>query len=109
MIEYTRVRLSRWGQWCRHGSAHLGYPASAAFTHADEGDRCEWQGKDMPPDIAEVEEIVSRMAWPLRQPLVVVYAKPGPLWLKAAWMGISRRTLKRRLATAENWVHLQLT
>lgn len=108
-IDYTRVRLTRWGQWCKRGSANLGYPSSAAFTHANEGDRCEWQGKDMPPDIAEVEEIVNRMSWALRQPVVVVYTKPGPLWLKAIWIGVSRRTLKRRLDHAEHWIHGQLT
>lgn len=109
MIDYTRVRLTRWGQWCKRGIPNLGYPAAAAFVHANEGDRCEWQGLDMPPDVAEVEEIVNRMSATLRMPVRIVYCTSGPLWLKAMRIGVSRRTLRRRLDHAEHWIHGQLT
>jgi hypothetical protein len=107
MIAWTRVRLTRWGQWCRQ-STHLGYPRSAAFTHANQGGRASSDGSEMPNDVQEIEDCIKRMSYALRQPIMIVYVKPGPLWLKAYRMGISRRTLKRRLLTAEEWIDRQL-
>ena len=62
----------------------------------------------MPPDIQEIESLVNRMSLTIRQPIMVVYAKPGPLWLKAFQIGISKSTLKRRLNHAEIWIDKEL-
>ena len=107
MIDWTRVRLANWGRWCR-GGISTGLPKSSAFVHAGEGARGLDGGAYIPPDVEEIERIVARMSSSLRQPIIIMYTKRGPLWLKAAQMHVSRRTFRRRLQTGEEWVARQL-
>jgi hypothetical protein len=107
MIEYTRVRLSQWGRWCR-GRLVNGYPHSAAFTHADEGERgSDWEN-DMPADIAEIDAIVHRLSFHLRQPLMAFYLWSGPMRVRAIRCRISKLAFFSRVAHAESWVDRQL-
>jgi hypothetical protein len=85
-----------------------GYPTRAAFTRAGEGDRCKYDGADFPPDIEEVDKLVCRMSWTMRQPLFAYYIWSGPLVIRAVRAGVSRRTLMRRVRTAEDWIDRQL-
>lgn len=103
MIAWTRVRLAQWGRWCR-GQVRTGYPTASAFVHAGMGDRGGYDGADMPPDLQEIENLVNSMSSILRQPLIAFYVRTGPLWLRAAHAGVSRRTLLRRVRTAEEWI-----
>lgn len=100
MIEYTRVRLSQWGRWCQ-GGRRTGYPTSSAFVNANTGSRCTGYDSDMPPDIEEVENAVRHLSYALASVVIAVYARKGPIWLKATKIGVSRWTLRRRLGTAE--------
>lgn len=103
MICWTRVRLTRWGNWCK-GGRRTGYPVSSAFIHANEGGRCADVTADMPDGIQEVEDAVRLLSYSLASVVIGVYARTGPLWWKATQLGISRRTLKRRLTLAESQV-----
>jgi DNA-directed RNA polymerase specialized sigma24 family protein len=107
MIEWTRVRLTNWGKWCR-GRAISGYPSASAFMFANLGARAADDTRDIPSDIAEVEEAIKRIAQPLRQVLVIYYVATGPLSEKANRLSISRRTLMRRVKTAEEKINLAL-
>jgi hypothetical protein len=107
MIEWTRVRLGQWGKWCR-GRSVSGYPSASAFFWANMGSRASETGADVPNDIAEIDAAVAKIAQPLRQTLVIYYCTTGPLWFKAGRLYVSRRTLMRRLRTAEEKVHFQL-
>ena len=102
MIEYTRVKLSQWGRWCR-GRPVTGYPTAAAFTWANTGGKGS-SGGLAPDDILETEQAVARLGQAWKQPLVAYYVSTGPLWLKAQRLNISRRTLMRRVETAERKV-----
>jgi hypothetical protein len=108
MIEWTRVRLGQWGKWCR-GRAISGYPTASAFFWANSGARASQSGSDAPDDIAEIDAAVGKIPQPLRQILVIYYCTTGPLWFKAGRLYMSRRTMMRRLRTAEGKVHFQLT
>lgn len=107
MIEWTRVRLSQWGRYCR-GVSRTGYPTAAAFVHANEGDRCKYDGADMPVDIQEIEDVVRRMSGSLALPIHAKYIWTGPYWFRALRLGISERTFRRRCAHAEEWIDRQL-
>ena len=107
MIDWTRVRLTRWGNWCK-GGRRTGYPTAAAFVHANEGGRGSDTGCDMPDDIQEVEDAVRHMSHELAGVIIQVYARTGPLWLKAVRLEISKNTLKSRLAHAEQWLDREL-
>lgn len=106
-IAYTRMKLAQWARYCR-GRARTGYPTSAAFTHAEEGDRAHDDLSEMPPDLSEIDRIVAHLAALHRVPLVAFYLGRAALEVKAARLRISRRTLMRRVATAEREVHLAL-
>lgn len=108
MIAWTRLRLAQWGRWCR-GVHRTGYPTASAFVHANEGDRCKYAVADMPADLQEIEDLVNSMSHLLRQPVIAFYVRTGPLWLRAAQIGTSRRTLLRRVRTAEEWIDRNLT
>jgi hypothetical protein len=103
LIDWTRVRLTRWGNWCK-GGRRTGYPTAAAFVHANEGGRGSDTGCDMPDDIQEVEDAVRHMSHELAGVIIQVYARTGPLWLKAIRLEVSRRTLRRRLTIAEEQI-----
>jgi predicted DNA-binding protein (UPF0251 family) len=62
----------------------------------------------MPPDLSEIDRIVAHLAELHRLPLVTFYLSRAALEVKAARLRISRRTLMRRVATAEQQVHLEL-
>jgi len=106
-IAFTRMKLAQWARYCR-GRARTGYPTSAAFIHAGEGDRAHDDLSEMPPDLSEIDRIIARLAELYRVPLVVYYLGRAALEVKAARLRISRRTLMRRVATAERQVHLML-
>lgn len=107
MIEWTRVRLGQWGKWCR-GRSISGYPSASAFMFANMGARALGDGRDVPQDIAEIDAAIAKIPAPLRQVLVIYYCTTAPLWFKATRLYISRRTLMRRLRTAEEKVHYEL-
>lgn len=107
MIEWTRVRLGQWGKWCR-GRNVSGFPSASAFFWANMGARASHSGADAPNDIAEIDAAVAKIGQPLRQVLVAYYCTTGPLWFKAGRLYMSRRTLMRRLRTAEEKVHFYL-
>lgn len=107
MIEWTRVRLGQWGKWCR-GRNISGYPSASAFMFANMGSRASGDGLDVPQDIAEIDAAVAKIPAPLRQVLVIYYCTTAPLWFKAGRLYISRRTLMRRLRTAEEKVHREI-
>lgn len=107
MIEWTRVRLGQWGKWCR-GRSVSGYPSASAFMFANMGARASGDGRDVPDDIAEIDAAVAKIPAPLRQVLVIYYCTTAPLWFKATRLYISRRTMMRRLRTAEEKVHHEL-
>lgn len=107
MIEWTRVRLTKWGKWCR-GRNISGYPSASAFFWANSGARASHFGLDAPNDILEIDVAVAKIAQPLRLVLVAYYCTTGPLWFKATRLHMSRRTLMRRLRTAEEKVHCYL-
>lgn len=107
MIEWTRVRLTGWGRWCR-GRAVSGYPSASAFMFANMGARASQTLSDAPRDVAEIDAAVAKIPAPLRQVLVIYYCTTAPLWFKATRLYISRRTLMRRLRTAEEKVHFYL-
>lgn len=100
MIEWTRVRLKNWGRWCR-GRPVTGYPTASAFMWANTGDRASSNLMDAPTDIAEIDAAVAKLPATLRMPVIAYYVGTGPLWLRAARLRISRRTLMRRVETAE--------
>lgn len=107
MIEWTRVRLGQWGRWCR-GRAVSGYPSASAFVFANSGARAANDLSGAPEDIAEVDAAVAKLSSPLRQVLVTYYCTSAPVWFKAARLYMSRRTLMRRVKTAEEKVHFYL-
>jgi hypothetical protein len=107
MIEWTRVRLGQWGKWCR-GRSVSGYPSASAFMFANSGSRASNDGQDVPSDIAEIDAAVAKVPAPLRQVLIMFYCTTGPLWFKAGRLYISRRTMMRRLRTAEEKVHHEI-
>jgi hypothetical protein len=86
---------------------YLGLPTAAAFTHANEGSRAHDALPDMPEDIEEVDRVIARMSYTLRMPLMAYYVWTGPLWFRAIKLGCSRRTMMRRLRTAEDWIDRQ--
>jgi hypothetical protein len=108
VIDWTRVRLTRWGNWCK-GGRRTGYPTAAAFVHANEGGRGSDTGCDMPDDIQEVEDAVRHMSHELAGVIIQVYARTGPLWLKAVKLQISKNTLKSMLRIAEDWIDKELS
>ena len=107
MIDWTRHRLRTWGRYCR-GNLVTGYPTRAAFTRAGEGGR-GGSDRDMPEDIAEVDQAIARIPLNSRGILITVYCKPGPLWWKAHHMHVSTSTLRRRLVQAESRIDRVLT
>lgn len=106
MIEWTRMRLSQWGKWCR-GRAVSGYPSASAFFYANSGERSA-AGTEAPDDIAEVDAAVAKISAPLRQVLILFYCTTGPVWWKAQKVFTSRRTLMRRVRLAEERVNFHL-
>jgi hypothetical protein len=108
VIEWTRVRLSQWGRWCR-GGVQTGYPSRSAFVRAGEGARGEGSGPDLPPSIEEVEQAVRTLSAELRQAIHAVYVWRGPFWVRAVRVGASERTLRRRVREAEQRVNFALT
>lgn len=106
-IAYTRMKLAQWARYCR-GRVRTGYPTSAAFTHADEGDRAHDDTSAMPQDLSEIDRVVAHLTEIHRVPLLAFYVARGPLEVRAARLKTSRRTLMRRVATAEQKVHLSL-
>lgn len=107
MIQWTRVRLSQWGRYCR-GGLTTGYPTSSAFVHADEGARAHDDNSPMPPELEEVQRCISRMSWSLAGPIHAEYIWRGPRWFNAVKLRISLSTYKRRLRTGEEWIDRQL-
>jgi hypothetical protein len=108
VIEWTRVRLSQWGRWCR-GGVQTGYPSRSAFVRAGEGARGEGSGPELPPSIEEVEQAVRALSAELRQAIHAVYVWRGPFWVRAVRVGASERTLRRRVREAERLVNFALT
>ena len=108
VIEWTRVRLSQWGRWCR-GGVQTGYPSRSAFVRAGEGARGEGSGPELPPSIEEVEQAVRALSAELRQAIHAVYVWRGPFWVRAVRVGASERTLRRRVREAENCINSTLT
>jgi hypothetical protein len=108
VIEWTRVRLSQWGRWCR-GGVQTGYPSRSAFVRAGEGARGEGSGPELPPSIEEVEQAVRALSAELRQAIHAVYVWRGPFWVRAVRVGASERTLRRRVREAEQRVNFALT
>lgn len=108
VIEWTRVRLSQWGRWCR-GGVQTGYPSRSAFVRAGEGARGESGGLDLPPSIEEVEQAVRALSAELRQAIHAVYVWRGPFWVRAVRVGASERTLRRRVREAEQRINFALT
>jgi hypothetical protein len=108
VIEWTRVRLSQWGRWCR-GGVQTGYPSRSAFVRAGEGARGEGSGPDLPPSIEEVEQAVRTLSADQRQAIHAVYVWRGPFWVRAVRVGASERTLRRRVREAEQRVNFALT
>jgi hypothetical protein len=107
LIEWTRVRLTQWGRYCRGGSK-TGYPTASAFVHADEGGRGGDDCSPMPTELQEVEDCVRRMSWSLAGPVHAEYIWRGPRWYKAVQLRISLSTYKRRLRSSEEWIDRQL-
>jgi len=107
MIEWTRVRLAQWGRWSR-GRAVSGYPSASAFVFANSGARAAHDASTAPDDIAEIDAAVAKVSAPLRQVLIIYYCTSAPLWFKAARLYMSRRTLMRRVKTAEEKVNFYL-
>jgi DNA-directed RNA polymerase specialized sigma24 family protein len=107
MIEYTRLRLTQWGRWCR-GRPQTGYPSMSPFMRANEGSRATGNDLALPDDILEVEQSVNKLSSPHRMALIGYYVMTGPLWLRAARLRISRRTMMRRVTTAERQINLRL-
>ena len=108
VIEWTRVRLSQWGRWCR-GGVQTGYPSRSAFVRAGEGARGQGDGPDLPPSIEEVEQAVRALSADQRQAIHAVYVWRGPFWVRAVRVGASERTLRRRVREAEQRVNFALT
>ena len=108
VIEWTRVRLSQWGRWCR-GGVQTGYPSRSALVRAGEGARGEGSGPELPPSIEEVEQAVRALSAELRQAIHAVYVWRGPFWVRAVRVGASERTLRRRVREAENCINSTLT
>lgn len=107
MIEWTRVRMAQWGRWCM-GQRRTGYPTASAFVHANEGDRAAYDGADMPPELAEIEDVVMSLSWHCRVPTLWYYTRRGPVWWKALQCGVSKTTFLRRVRTAEDMVDRRL-
>lgn len=100
-LDWTRVRLTRWGQWCRGGENH-GFPSvSILAKNIGESGKVHYGPEYMPPDIEEIDITVARLPVEQKACLITVYCRVGPLWWKAAKLGISRRTLRRRLDQSE--------
>jgi len=108
VIEWTRVRLSQWGRWCR-GGVQTGYPSRSAFVRAGEGARGEGSGPELPSSIEEVEQAVRTLSADQRQAIYAVYIWRGPFWVRAVRVGASERTLRRRVREAEQRVNFALT
>ena len=108
MIDYTRARLVSWGRWCGQPERRLWYKPAASFVNANTGDRSAWEGRDMPPDVAEVEEAVNRMSAHLRSVVRENYCTRGPKRLKAWRLLITVDTYKRRLDIAEHFVDREI-
>jgi hypothetical protein len=106
-MNWVRARLVRWG---KHSAARApnGWYRASSFTHANSGDRAANGEPQAPPDVQEIQELVDRMSAALRMPLIEVYTKTGPLWLKAVKLGVSRDTLRRRVGVAERWIAKEL-
>jgi len=107
MIEYTRLRLTAWGRWCR-GRPITGYPTISAFMRANEGSRTTGNATSLPDDISEIDGAVAKLSPILKACLIAYYIKTGPLWWKATALGVSRRTFMRRVSTAEGRVNEML-
>ena len=108
-LGWTRVRLSEWGRFCR-GNVATGYPTRASFTRANEGGRSINPGSSLMPDrILEVDQAHATLSVDLRSVLFSYYVKGRPFWLRAALLGISYPTFKRRLYTGEYIIHKRLT
>lgn len=106
-IDWTRVRLTRWGKWCRTALG-TGLPKSSAFVHANTGARGPDGARYMPPDIEQIEAIINRMSASLRAPLFQKYIKFGPARIKAYNLGVPLRTYYRRIDTAEAYITREL-
>jgi len=106
-LAFTRMKLAQWARYCR-GRARTGYPTAAAFTRANEGDRAHEDASAMPADLSEIDRVVAHLAELHRVPLVTFYLSRAALEVKAARLRISRRTFMRRVAVAEQTVHLRL-
>lgn len=106
-IEWTKVRLTQWGHWCK-GKRRTGYPTASAFVHANEGDRSAYDGADMPWEIAEVENAVMDLSWHCRVPTIWYYTRIGPVWWKALQCKVSKTTFLRRVRTAEDVIDRRL-
>lgn len=106
MIELTRARLTKWGRWCR-GGFKSGYPKRAAFIDGKMPHSHDESGY-MPPDEAEIEGLVNRMSYSLRQPIVAYYVMTGPMALRAFRIGIPKKIMLHRVRTAEGWIDRQL-
>lgn len=100
MIEYTRMRLTQWGRWCR-GRPITGYPKAAAFMFANLGARATGNDDALPDGIEGIDKSVAKLSPILKACIIAYYVRTGPLWWKAASLGISRRTFMRRVTTAE--------
>lgn len=100
MIEYTRMRLTQWGRWCR-GRPITGYPKASAFVLANMGARATGNEGTLPDGISDIDAAVAKLSPTLKSCLIAYYIKTGPLWWKATTLGVSRRTFMRRVSTAE--------
>lgn len=106
-LAVTRIRIARWAKACR-GRVTTGWPTASAFVHANEGARGDDTGRDLPPDLAEVDQAVAGLSPIHRVPFSTFYLSKASLEVKASRLRISRRTLMRRVELAERQVHVAL-
>lgn len=107
MIEYTRMRLTQWGRWCR-GRPITGYPKASAFVLANMGARATSNADALPDGIGDIDAAVAKLSPILKSCLIGYYVRTGPLWWKATTLGVSRRTFMRRVSTAEARINQML-
>lgn len=107
MIEYTRMRLTQWGRWCR-GRPITGYPKASAFMFANLGAPATSNDGALPDGIEGIDKAVAKLSPILKACIIAYYVRTGPSWWKATSLGISRRTFMRRVSTAEARVNQML-
>jgi hypothetical protein len=105
MIGFTRRRLSDWGRWAKGGLPSM--PTMSSTEKARIG-RGGTPNLDMPPDIAEIDNIICRAEAAHKLILIVFYVQAGALGDKAARLNLSRHSFRRHLDRAEWYVNSAL-